>query len=67
MVTIQEASKANIEKYSDEILCVYDRHAGFVDGATWALDEIKAILQSPQSDYLKIQEALETINKMKEL
>lgn len=67
MVTIQEASKANIEKENDEILCVYDRHTGFVDGATWALDEIKAILQSPQSDYLKIQEALETINEMKEL
>lgn len=67
MVTIQEASNANIEKEKDEILCVYDRRAGFVDGATWAMDEIKEILQSPQSDYLKIQQALETIHKMKEL
>ena len=33
---IKEASKANIEKKDDEILHVYDRHAGFIDGAIWA-------------------------------
>ena len=33
---IQEASKANLELKEDEILHVYDRHAGFVEGAVWA-------------------------------
>lgn len=33
---IIEASKANLEKKDDEILHVYDRHAGFIEGAEWA-------------------------------
>ena len=33
---IQEDSKANLELKEDEILHVYDRHAGFVEGAVWA-------------------------------
>ena len=66
MVTIQEASNANIEKEKDEILCVYDRHAGFVNGAIWALKEIKYILGRPENDYLKIQAAMEEIHKILE-
>lgn len=27
--------KEYLEKEKDEILCVYDRHAGLVDGAQW--------------------------------
>ena len=38
---IQEASKANLEKNDDEILCVYDRHAGFVEGAEWMEEQFE--------------------------
>ena len=33
---IIEASKTNIKEREDEILHVYDRHAGFIEGAIWA-------------------------------
>ena len=33
---IVEASKANIKKWEVEIFNVYDRHAGFIEGAEWA-------------------------------
>ena len=41
---IQEASKANLEKKEDEILHVFDRHAGFMEGAEWAFEQIKDIV-----------------------
>ena len=33
---IVKASKANIKKREDEIQQVYDRYAGFIEGAEWA-------------------------------
>lgn len=37
MKTIKEMSDEYLEEEKDEIVCVYDRCAGFVDGATCAL------------------------------
>ena len=37
MKTIKEISEEYLEEEKDEIVCVYDRYAGFVDGATCAL------------------------------
>ena len=35
MKSIKEKAEEYLEEEKDEIVCVYDRYAGFVDGANW--------------------------------
>lgn len=44
MKTIKEKAEIYLKEEDDEILCVYDRYAGFVDGANYALKEIENCL-----------------------
>ena len=37
MKSIKEMSEEYLEEEKDEIVCVYDRYAGFVDGANYVL------------------------------
>jgi hypothetical protein len=46
MKSIKEKSEENLEQNKDEILCVYDRYAGFVDGANYVLEEIENVIKS---------------------
>ena len=43
MKTIKEISEEYLEEEKDEILCVYDRYAGFVDGANHVLEQIEEV------------------------
>lgn len=65
MKSIKEKAKENLEQNKDETLCVYDRYAGFVDGANYVLDAITSALDQPMNDYLKLQEVWETIRQLK--
>jgi hypothetical protein len=38
MKSIKEKAEEYLEEEKDEILCVYDRYAGFVDGANYVLE-----------------------------
>lgn len=40
MKSIKEMSEVYLEEKKDEIVCVYDRYAGLVDGANYVLEEI---------------------------
>lgn len=44
MKTIKEMSEKYLEEEKDEIVCVYDRYAGFVDGANYVLEEIGKLI-----------------------
>ena len=44
MKSIKEKARENLEQNKDDILCVYDRYAGFVDGANYALEEIEKLV-----------------------
>lgn len=37
----KQFENAYLEKEKDEIICVYDRHAGLVDGAQWQKQQIR--------------------------
>ena len=39
---LEEAFNQSFEKVKDETLCVYDYHAGFVDGAQWKEEQMIA-------------------------
>lgn len=39
---LKEAFKQSFEKVKEETLCVYDYHAGFVDGVNWHKDQMMA-------------------------
>lgn len=41
MKTIKEMSEEYLEEEKDEIVCVYDRYAGFVDGASAVIRKIQ--------------------------
>ena len=43
MKTIKEMSEKYLEEEKDEIVCVYDRYAGFVDGANYVLEQIEEV------------------------
>ena len=64
MKSIKEKAEENLEQNKDEILCVYDRYAGFVDGANYVLDVIVGIINQPMNDYLVLEELW---NKIEEL
>ena len=44
MRSIKEKAEENLEQNKDEILCVYDRYAGFVDGANYVLEKFVDIV-----------------------
>lgn len=44
MKSIKEKAEEYLEEEKDEILCVYDRYAGFVDGANYVLEEIGKLI-----------------------
>ena len=44
MKSIKEKANEYLHQEKDEILCVYDRYAGFVDGANYVLDEIERLI-----------------------
>lgn len=44
MKSIKEKAKENLEQNKNEIICVYDRYAGFVDGASYVLDEVEKLI-----------------------
>lgn len=46
MKTIEEKTNEYLQQEKDEILCVYDRYAGFVDGANYVLEEIEKAKQN---------------------
>ena len=44
MKSIKEKSEEYLEEEKDEVVCVYDRYAGFVDGAYYVLEEIGKLI-----------------------
>ena len=65
MKSIKEKAEENLEQNKDEILCVYDRYAGFVDGADYVLDEIENQLDEFHSfeDSLMVRRVVEQLKK----
>lgn len=55
MKTIKEMSEEYLEKEKDEIVCIYDRYAGFVDGAIYVLNQIEEWLRT--TDYTSYKPA----------
>lgn len=45
MKSIKEKSDEYLHQEKDEILCVYDRYAGFVDGANYVVEEIEKLVK----------------------
>ena len=44
MKSIKEKARIYLKEEEDEVLCVYDRYAGFVDGANYVLEEIGKLI-----------------------
>ena len=44
MKSIKEMSEVYLEEKKDELVCVYDRYAGLVDGANYVLEEIGKLI-----------------------
>lgn len=65
MKSIKEKSNDYLQKEKDEILCVYDRYAGFVDGANYVLDEIEKCVKSSSNSRLKIDTIKQIIEQLK--
>ena len=42
--SIRQLSDAYLESVKDEIVCVYDRYAGYVDGAEMVLNKIEDLV-----------------------
>ncbi len=60
MKSINEKSEEYLQQEKDEILCVYDRYAGFVDGANYVLEQLEEFqnffatcITSTAREYLK--------------
>lgn len=43
MKSIKEKSEEYLQQEKDEILCLYDRYAGYVDGANYVLEQIESL------------------------
>lgn len=65
MKSIKEKAEENLEINKDEILCVYDRYAGFVDGANYVLDEIEKCVKSSSNSRLKVDTIKQIIEQLK--
>jgi len=60
MKSIKEKAEEYLQQEKDEILCVYDRYAGFVDGANYVLDAIEECF-NPKDDIVKQWGAIATL------
>ena len=65
MKSIKEKAEEYLLQNKDEILCVYDRYAGFVDGANYVLDEIEKCVKSSSNSRLKIDTIKQIIELLK--
>ena len=69
MKSIKEKAEENLQENKDEILCVYDRYAGFVDGANYVFETIEKALDtaldemSIKKGYLAAREVIEQLKK----
>ena len=66
MKSIKEKARENLEQNKDDILCVYDRYAGFVDGANYVLECFESILPFVAKKgiiYGKIKDTIEQLKK----
>ena len=67
MKSIKEKSEEYIKEEKDEILCVYDRYAGFVDGANYVLEQIEQLIYERQiKGNLSLFDLTHLIDKLKE-
>lgn len=62
MKSIKEMSEEYLEEEKDEIVCVYDRYAGFVDGANYVLEEIGKLINYNR---WSAQDLYKVINELK--
>ena len=62
MKSIKEKAEEYLEEEKDEILCVYDRYAGFVDGANYVLEEIGKLINYKR---WSAQDLYKVINELK--
>lgn len=63
MKSIKEKAEENLEQNKDEILCVYDRYAGFVDGANYVLEEIEKLVKFNRWSAQDLYELIEQLKK----
>lgn len=56
MKSIKEMSDEYLEEEKDEIVCVYDRYAGFVDGANYVLDEVGSLMKDVSDEFPRFQQ-----------
>ena len=67
MKSIKEKSEEYLQQEKDEILCVYDRYAGFVDGANYVLDIIEQLIYEKHvKGNLSLFDLTHLIDKLKE-
>lgn len=67
MKSIKEKAKENLEQNKDETLCVYDRYAGFVDGANYVLDAVENIMKEVSEVYPKFHQGTIIKGRLKRL
>ena len=48
MKSIKKKAEEYLQQEKNEILCVYDRYAGFMDGANYVIDEIEHLICEKQ-------------------
>ena len=65
MKSIKEKSDEYLHQEKDEILCVYDRYAGFVDGANYVLEEIEFAMRLGSADHVSLAAVKECIINLK--
>ena len=67
MKSIKEKSEEYLQQEKDEILSVYDRYAGFVDGANYVLDIIEQLVYEKHvKGNLPLFDLTHLIDKLKE-
>jgi hypothetical protein len=63
MKSIKEKAEENLEQNKDEILCVYNRYAGFVDGANYVLDVLEKFMKHNLVHSSNIKRLIEQLKK----
>lgn len=63
MKTIKEKAEEYLEEEKDEILCVYDRYAGFVDGANYVLEEIGKLINHKRWSAQDLYKVIDELKK----
>lgn len=65
MKSIKEKSDEYLQQEKDEIVSVYDRYAGFVDGAIYVLDAIQSCIDRHEDGCLALEAIILTIDELK--